>query len=300
MSQFGELQIFNCVIDQGGFAAAARHLGMTRSAVCRRIDGLEKRLGVRLLDRTTRIVSQTDAGRTLYRHSTRILSDLAEAELVVSEFSEQPRGILRITSPIMIGLHKLIPLLPGFLAQHSSISVQLDLSDDAVDPSLSDHDLALRWDEQRPSALIITRIAESRQIICAAPCYLERFGTPSVPKELLRHNCVMMSRLGMTTNEWDFVIDQQPVALKVSGNFLVNGGHGNYEAVIAGLGVGRMTDLRVLQDIADGRLRRILAEYEPAGGTPIYAAYKSSALVPPKIRLFLNYLREQMKSSGEP
>jgi len=297
MAQINELHIFACVVDQGGFAAAARTLGMTRSAVCRRIDGLEKRLGVRLLDRTTRSISQTDAGQTLYRHSIRILSDIAEAELIVSEFSDQPRGVLRVTSPIMIGLHKVIPLLPGFLQRHPRIKVQLDLSDDAIDAALADHDIALRWGEQRSSALIITRVAESRQILCASPAYLEKHGTPVVPKDLLKHNCVMMNRLGLSTNEWNFVINGQPVSLRVSGNFVVNGGHGNYEAVIAGLGIGRMTDLRVIQDIQDGRLQQLLTEFEPPEGMPIYAAYKSASLMPPKTRLFVDYLRSQISRS---
>jgi len=297
MTQVSEFQVFNSVVDQGGFAAAARTLGLTRSAVCRRIEGLEKRLGVRLLDRTTRRISRTDAGETLYRYSSRILSDIAEAELLVSEFREEPRGTLKVTSPIMIGLHKVIPLLPGFLGRHRHIKVQLDLSDDLIDPALAEHDLGLRWAEQPASALIITRIAESRQILCAAPSYLRAYGEPAVPHELLRHNCVMMNRLGLATNDWDFIINGEAVSLKITGNFVVNGGHGNYEAVIAGLGIGRMTDLRVLQDINDGRLRRILREFEPPSGTPIYAVYKSGSLVPPKIRLFVDYLRGEMKAA---
>jgi len=297
MKQLSEFQVFNSVVDHGGFAAAARALGITRSAVCRRIEGLEKRLGVRLLDRTTRSISRTDAGETLYQYSARIQSDIVEAEMVVSEFSEEPRGTLKVTSPIMIGLHKVIPLLPGFLARYRHIRVQLDLSDDLTDPALADHDLGLRWGEQPASALIITRTAESRQILCAAPSYLSKFGEPKTPKDLLRHNCVMMSRLGLSSNEWAFIIDGEAISLKVSGNFVVNGGHGNYEAVIAGLGIGRMTDLRVLQDINDGRLRRILREFEPPSGTPIYAVYKSGSLVPPKIRLFVDYLRGEMKAA---
>jgi DNA-binding transcriptional LysR family regulator len=296
MSSESELQIFGCVVDQGSFAAAAKTLGVTRSAVCRRIDGLEKRLGVRLLDRTTRRISLTDAGEALYQRGARILSDIAEAELVVSEYGEEPRGTLRITSPIMIGLHKLVPLLPDFLGRYRHIKVQLDLSDDIIDPALADHDIGLRWGEQRSSALMITRVAESRQIVCAAPSYLDAFGSPETPYDLLKHNCLMMSRLGLAANEWGFVIDGEAVALKVSGNFVVNGGHGNYEALIAGLGIGRVTDLRVAEDIKGGRLRPILRDFEPRDAMPIYATYKGGALTPPKIRLFVDYLRGEMKT----
>lgn len=295
MTSLNELQIFGTVVDHGGFAAAAKALGVTRSAVCRRIDGLEKRLGVRLLDRTTRRISLTDAGEALYHRGTRILAEVQEAELAVSEYGEEPRGVLRITSPIMIGLHKLVPLLPDFLRRYRHIKVHLDLSDDVIDPALAENDIGIRWGEQRPSSLIITRIAESRQIVCAAPAYLERFGTPRNPHELLTHNCLMMSRLGLGTNEWSFLIDGEVVSLKVSGNFVVNGGHGNYEALIAGLGIGRVTDLRVVEDIRAGRLQPILREFEPDDAMGIYATFKSGRLVPPKIRLFIDYFREQMK-----
>lgn len=297
MTSLNELQIFGAVVDQGGFAAAAKSLGVTRSAVCRRIDGLEKRLGVRLLDRTTRRISLTDAGEALYHRGARILAEVQEAELAVSEYGEEPRGVLRITSPIMIGLHKLVPLLPDFLRRYRHIKVQLDLSDDIIDPALAENDIGIRWGEQRPSSLIITRIAESRQIVCAAPAYLERFGTPRTPYELAEHNCLMMSRLGLASNEWTFLVDGEVVALKVSGNFVVNGGHGNYEALIAGLGIGRVTDLRVAEDIRAGRLQPILREFEPNEGMPIYAAFKSGRLVPPKIRLFVDYFRERMKAA---
>lgn len=297
MTSLNELQIFSAVVDQGGFAAAAKSLGVTRSAVCRRIDGLEKRLGVRLLDRTTRRISLTDAGEALYHRGARILAEVQEAELAVSEYGEEPRGVLRITSPIMIGLHKLVPLLPDFLRRYRHIKVQLDLSDDIIDPALAENDIGIRWGEQRTSSLIITRIAESRQIVCAAPAYLERFGTPRTPHELAAHNCLMMSRLGLASNEWTFLVDGEVVALKVSGNFVVNGGHGNYEALIAGLGIGRVTDLRVVEDIRAGRLQPILRDFEPNEGMPIYAAFKSGRLVPPKIRLFVDYFRERMKAA---
>ncbi|MDF2810500.1 MAG: LysR family transcriptional regulator [Microvirga sp.] len=295
LSSDSDFQVFACVVDNGSFAAAAKTLNVTRSAVCRRIDRLEQRLGVRLLDRTTRRLSLTEAGETLHRRAVRILTEIAEAELVVSEYGGEPRGTLRITSPIMIGLHKLIPVLPEFLKRYPQIKVHLDLSDDLTDPALADHDLGLRWGEQQSSATIITRVAESRQIICAAPSYLDCYGVPETPQDLLKHNCVLMSRLGLSNNDWSFVIDGRPVKLKVQGNYVVNGGHGNYEAVIAGLGIGRLTDLRVLEDIRTGRLRPILQAFEPEEAMPIYAAYKAGALVPPKVRICIDFLRRRMR-----
>jgi DNA-binding transcriptional LysR family regulator len=295
MNSGSDLQIFAHVVESGSFAAAAKALGVTRSAVCRRIDGLERRLGARLLDRTTRRLSLTEAGETLYHRAQRILNEIAEAELIVSEYGGEPRGTLRITSPIMIGLHRLIPILPEFLGLYPQIKVQLDLSDDEIDPALADHDVGLRWGAPKDSAAIITKVAESRQIICAAPSYLDRHGTPENPQELLRHNCVLMSRLGLTSNEWSFVIDGRVSKLKVQGNYVVNGGHGNYEAVMSGLGIGRVTELRVAEDIRNGRLRPILQRFEPPDAMPIYAAYKAGPLVAPKIRIFLDFLRRRIR-----
>jgi DNA-binding transcriptional LysR family regulator len=290
-----DLKIFAAVVDHGGFAPTARTLGITRSAVLRRVERLEGRLGVRLLNRTTRQVSLTDAGDVLYRRAVRILGDIAEAELVVSEFGAEPQGVLRVTSPIMIGLQKLVPLLPEFLGRHKLVNIQLDLSDDLIDPNLSQHDVALRWGEQDDSALVITRLTESHQIVCAAPSYLDRYGTPNAPTDLISHNCLMMSRLGLDFNEWAFRYPEGSRSIRVSGNFVVNGGSWHYEALLAGLGIGRITDLRGHDDIASGRLRRILQDYEPIGATPIYATHKSTRLVPPKVRAFIEFLRRRMR-----
>lgn len=297
MGSQDEIRIFTSVVDQGGFAPAAKALDVTRSAVSRRIDRLEKRLGVRLLDRTTRRVTLTEAGEALYQRSVRIIADIAEAELIASEYGGEPQGVLKVTSPIIIGLHKLIPVLPEFLGLHRQIKVQLDLSDDAMDSTLPDHDVAIRWDMQQSSALIITRLMTSRQIVCAAPSYLRRHGTPKSPQDLAAHNCLMMSRLGLAHNDWTFRSPEGPVTVRVSGNFVVNGGHGNYQAVMAGLGIGRVVDLRAVEDLKAGRLRHILREFEPDAATPIYAAYKRGRLVPPKVRAFISFMRERFRAA---
>ena len=296
MANQDEIRIFASVVDRGGFAGAAKALDVTRSAVSRRIDRLEKRLGVRLLDRTTRRVTLTEAGEALYQRGVRILADIAEAELVASEYGGAPQGVLKVTSPIIIGLNKLIPVLPEFLGLHPQIKLQLDLSDDAMDSTLPNHDVAIRWDMQQSSALIIARLMTSRQIICAAPGYLRRHGTPKTPQELSGHNCLLMNRLGLAHNEWTFRSAGGPIAVRVSGNFVVNGGHGNYQAVIGGLGIGRVVDLRAVEDLKRGRLRRILREFEPEEATPIYAAYKRGRLVPPKVRSFITFLRARFRA----
>lgn len=289
-----DLQVFATVVERSSFAGAAKALGITRSAVCRRIDRFEKRLGVRLLDRTTRRINLTDAGEALYQRSLRILADIAEAEEIVSDYGGEPQGVLKVGSPIMIGLHKLVPLLPEFIERYPQIKIHLNLTDDWVDASFADHDAAIRWGPQVSSSLIITKIGESRQIICCAPSYLARHGEPRTPEDLENHNCLLMTRLGLNANEWVFRgSSDNLISVKVTGNFVTNGGHGNYHAMIAGLGIARVTDLRVSEDIAEGRLRPILTAYEPAEAMPIYVAFKSGRLVPPKVRAFVTFLQQR-------
>jgi len=287
-----DIKVFATVVEQNSFAGAAKILGLTRSAICRRIDRFEKRLGVRLLDRTTRRIKLTDAGGVLFERSLHILGEIAEAEIAVSQYGGEPQGTLRVTTPIMIGLHKIIPLLPNFLESHPHIKIQLNLSDDAIDPSLTDHDVALRWGSPTPSTIIITKIGGARQILCASPQYLERKQIPQEPKDLLHHNCLLMTRLGSAFNEWNFKLSNGEIqSLRVYGNFVVTGGHGNYQAVLAGLGIGRVTDLRARSDLETGQLVQLLSNYQIIETIPIFAAYKGSRLVPPKIRAFVSFLQ---------
>lgn len=290
-----DIEVFVNVVEAGGFTAAADRLGITRSAVSRRIDGLEQRLGVRLLDRTTRHVDLTDAGDAFYRRGTKILEEIVDAELVASQFGGRPQGTLRITSAVMIGLYKIIPLLPAFIAAHADLKVQFDLSDERDDPGLDAHDVAITWGTLPESTRIATKLTESRQIICAAPAYLERHGCPRRPADLADHNCLLISGLGNDRNEWYFETPQGPEVVKVTGSFTVNSGNGAYEALIAGIGIGRVTDLRVQADISAGRLRPILEAFERRDGVPIYALHKSRRHVPPKVRAFIDFLRERLR-----
>lgn len=295
LMSYEDFRIFATVVDHGGFASAATTLRLTRSAVSRRIERFEKRLGVRLLDRTTRSVSLTDAGEAIYERSLRIISEVAEAELLASDYRGEPHGNLKVTCPIMIGLHLLTPILQGYLRRYPQVKIQLDLADDEVDSALVEHDVAIRWGEQQDSALTITRLSESRQIVCATPTYIERHGAPQTPRDLLNHNCLMMSRLGVHSNEWTFLENGRPLSIKVGGNFVVNGGHGNFHALLASLGVARVTDLSVANELRSGELVRLLEAFEPEVRVPIHAVYKGGRLLPPKIRTFVSHVRQNLR-----
>jgi DNA-binding transcriptional LysR family regulator len=294
VASIDELDVFVRVVQHGSLSAAAAHLGLTRSAVSRRIQATEQRLGVRLLDRTTRRLELTDAGRAFFRRGQRIMAELSEAEREAGEFGSQPRGTLRVSCLVMIALRSLLPLLPDFARLHPGIHVQLDLSDAATGSNLAQHDVAICWGEQVDSRLMSTRLFRSRQVYCAAPSYLDRHGAPQHPRELADHTCLLLSRLGLTTNRWEFVTPDGPLMMAVSGNLVVNNGDAQYEALLLGMGIARVTDLRVREDVQAGRLRFVLEHFTPREDTAIYIVYRKGQPVPRKVRAFVTYLKQRM------
>jgi DNA-binding transcriptional LysR family regulator len=292
--QHDDLEIYVSVVEKGSFAAAARHLGLTRSAVSRRIDGLEHRLGVRLLDRTTKHLSMTDAGDVYYARGSKVLTDLRDANLAVSEFGAEPRGTLRVTSAVMIGLYKIIPHLPEFLQAHADLRIHLDLSDTPDDPNLEDHDVAIAWGRLPDSALVASKLGATRQIICATPGYIAEFGRPATPKDLHDHNCIVISSFGDDRNKWYFETEEGIEAVKVHGNFTVNSGNGAYQALLAGVGIGRVTDLRGGEEFRDGRLEILLDEFECKDDVPINALFRANKITPPKVREFIDFLKTKL------
>ncbi len=298
MSNLDDVRVFAHVVEGGSFSAGARLLGVTRSATSRRIENLEKRLGVRLLNRTTRQVQLTEAGDEFYRRCVRIMSEIADAEQMAAGYGDRPQGLLKIHCPVMIGLYKIMPLIPEFTTKNPLMKIHLDLSDDRVDLNALDHDIVICWGEIPEVTRIATKVGKSRRIICAAPSYLRRYGVPREPTDLLQHNCLTLSGIGTAYNEWSFRHDGGIRTIRVSGNFIVNSGNGHYEALMAGLGVGRVTNLRVQTDIEAGRLQRILQDYEIREATPIYALYPMGQHVPPKIKSFVSSLRTYLRENN--
>lgn len=294
--QHDDLEVYVAVVERGSFAAAARFLGLTRSAVSRRIDGMEQRLGVRLLDRTTKHLSVTDAGEVFYSRGAKILSDMNEAELAVSQFGAKPRGTLKITSAVMIGLYKIIPHLPEFIKSNPDLRLHLHLSDTPDDPNLEENDIAITWGELRDSALVASKLGETRQIICATPGYIAEHGEPKHPRDLLNHNCIIISGFGDERNKWFFETEQGFEAINVTGNFSVNSGNAAYQALLAGVGIGRLTDLRKGVEFDRGELIPILADYECKDGVPIYALFRNQKIIPPKIRVLIDFFRMKLKT----
>lgn len=287
-----EMAVFARAVETGSFSAAARTLNLTPSAISKQVGRLEDRLGARLLNRTTRRLSLTEAGEDYYQRATRILAEIAEAERAVALSHEAPRGVLRISASIAFGQTQLVPLVREFLALYPEIRIELNLSDRLIDLVEEGVDVAIRVAALPDSSHIARKIASERRIVCAAPSYLTRFGTPRTPAELADHNCLIYSTI--SSEDWQFRGPDGPRAVKVTSNFVANGGEAVRDLAIAGLGVARLATFLVGPAVQDGRLVPVLSEFEERQETAIHAVYPHRRNLSPKVRAFVDYLAEKM------
>ena len=282
------LETFVAVVDAGGFSRAAERLETTTGAVSRRISALERRLGLRLLNRTTRQLNLTEAGEQYYRDVALLLQGLAEAEDRVSHLNAAPAGDLRIAAPLSFGVRALAPLLPDFHARYPDLRLSLDLDDRMIDIVAAGCDLVLRIGPLGDSSLVARRIAEFERIFCAAPVYLERRGRPQTPAALREHDCLHYSNLGMR-EEWTLTGPDGREAIAVTGPLCANNGDLLRRAAIGGMGLCSLPAFIVADDLAAGRLERGLADHS-APRLPLSAVWASRRFVPAKVRVFVDWL----------
>ncbi|MBE9169331.1 LysR family transcriptional regulator [Pleurocapsales cyanobacterium LEGE 06147] len=290
MSRLQDLEVFVQVVNSGNFAKAAAVLEINPSAISRRISHLEDQLGVRLFNRTTRSLSLTEVGERYFNRCLSILADLEEANREAKQHSEAPQGLLRVSCSTMFAHRHLFPRIPKFLAYYPRLSIQLVLTDDVVDVVGEGIDVAIRVGELADSSLITRRLVSDRRIICAAPAYLDRYGTPKIPDDLAAHNCLALNAYKTTLNQWRF---RDPVGVReisVGGNFTVNSGVALYEAVLAGLGIARASAFLAEWALRSGQLIRILSEYEDESDVGIYAIFPSNRYLLPKVQCFVEFL----------
>ena len=277
---------FQKVVETGSFTAAAQALGITKSAVSKHVSRLEDRLGIRLLDRTTRRLRPTEVGAAFHQRISRILSDIEEAEDAAASLQAEPRGTLRVNAPVSFGVRHLGPLLNGFLDSHPGLSVDLVLNDRVVDLIDEGFDMAVRIADLADSSLIARRLAPARRVVCAAPDYWARHGKPRSPEELSGHECLAYSYMP-GSREWIFGSGSRAVA----GRLTANNGDLLSAAAVAGLGVILSPTFIVGDDLRAGRLETALEEWE---GPPlsIHAVYPHNRHLSAKVRAFVDYLIE--------
>jgi len=294
LDKLAAMAVFARVAEAKGFSEAARRLGVSKSAVSKQVAGLERSLKARLLNRTTRRLSLTEVGAAFYEHCARMLAEAEAAELAVSRLYAEPRGVLRVTAPAAFGHLHIAPAIPDFLARHAEISVQIVMSDRAVDLVEEGFDVAIRMTREQASNTVARRLAPVRWAVCATSGYLKRHQSPRSPQDLERHNCLFYSFLE-ASSEWRFTSAAGETVVHVTGNFTVNNSEALREAVLKGLGVALLPTFTVGADLRDGRLQQVLGEYRAHGtfGSDVYAVYLPTRYLSPKVRAFVDFFVER-------
>lgn len=289
----GEIEAFLRTLEGGSFAAAAKTLRQTPSAVSRSVARLEARLGVRLLTRTTRSLSVTPEGERFRVQAQKLLLDLDELERSFAADKSEPRGRLRVSASTPFGIHQLMPVLPEFLQRYPRITVDLSLSDALVDLVGERTDVAIRHGPLRDSSLRARKLGSSRWIVAASPEYLQRHGTPQTPADLERHNCLNFN-YRRSVEGWTFRTGGRTRQYHVGGNFLGNSGEALRLMCLGGAGIARLADFLIGADVRAGRLVPLLQHYIKADSEDIHALYIGHARLAARVRVFMDFLVERV------
>jgi DNA-binding transcriptional LysR family regulator len=283
-------------VELGGFSVAARELGLTPSAISKLVTRLEDRLGVRLLNRTTRRLALTPEGEAYFHRTQRILSDIDEAENEVARFRAQPKGLLRINVGTAFGMHQLTPALPDFLARYPEVKVELTVTDRVVDLIEEGADLGIRLGTLPDSSLVARKICDLERVVCASPAYLRRHGTPRKPEELLKHNCMSMS-YSPALRRWPFATAEGVRHIEVGGNVVANTAESLLQLALLGVGVIRLSDAIVGAPIHEGRLVALLQDVHHAEPLPLHAVYPHGRHRSPRVSAMIDFLVERFASA---
>ena len=285
---FQEMEVFSKVVAAGSLSAAARELGLSPALISRRLAGLEARLGVRLINRTTRSLRLTDEGAGYYDTCTRVLAEIEEADAAVSAGRVEPQGALKVAMPASFGHQHLAPLIPEFASRYPQVRLALSLSDRNVNVIDEGFDLAIRIAHLEDSSLAARRLAPNRRVVCASPAYLERHGTPRTPQDLAQHNCLTANDFVMS---WDYKEpDGRPGSVRVSGRYACDNWEVLREWALAGMGVALKSTWDVHRHLEDGSLVCVCPGYTFGSDVAIYAVYPHRRFLPAKTRVFIEFL----------
>lgn len=288
-----DMRVFTRVARLGGFAAAARELRLSTTAVSRRVSELEAALGARLLRRTTRRISLTEEGHAYLERCERVLEEIDDLESTIADQRSSPRGRLRLATGVSFGQEQVVPLLPGLLSRHPELVVDLELSDRFVDLVADGIDVAIRIGRLADSSLVARRLATCRFVLCAAPDYLERAGRPDVPEDLVRHDCVVDRNI---RRAWEIHLGPVLHRIVPDGPLHVNSAHAVRDAALAGMGIALAPTFVVGRSLASGDLVELLPECTIAD-SGVYAVYPPSRHLSSKVRVFVDHVLEHI---GDP
>lgn len=292
MDRLEGMEVFARVVEAESFSAAARGLGLSKSAVSKQVSRLEDRLGVRLLNRTTRRLSLTEAGAAFYQGCQRVVAEAEAAEQAITHLAAAPRGTLKVNAPMSFGVCHLAPALSDFMPRYPELTVDMALNDRMVDLVEEGFDVGIRIAALRDSSLIARRLAPSRRVLCAAPGYLAARGTPLALDDLNAHHCLLYS-YQVSGDHWGFGGPGGERRLKVRGRLRVNNGDALLEAALAGLGIAFLPSFICGEALRAGRLVHLLPEWSGSNDAAIHAVYPAGRNLLPKVRVFVDFLAER-------
>jgi LysR family transcriptional regulator, transcriptional activator for dmlA len=293
MSADSELAFFCVLVKQGSLAATARELNVTPPAVSRRLSLLEERLGVRLLNRTTRRISLTSEGEVYFENAQRILSDITEMEQRVSSSRAAPKGLLRVNAPLGFGRSYIGPAISEFGKAYPDVEVQLHLTDRPIVLPDEAIDISIRFGNIPDSRLVAKKIAANRRLLCASPAYLRTAGVPVYPHDLTKHQCIVLRQNETAYGNWRLSRGKINETVKVHGKLTTNDGEVALNWALEGHGVLMRAEWDLAKYLRSGRLVQVLAEYETPPAD-IYAVYLERLNLSAKVAYFVDYIREYL------
>jgi DNA-binding transcriptional LysR family regulator len=295
MDRFSSMEVFVAVGEEQGFAAAARRLGLSPPAVTRAISALEQQLGVKLLQRTTRIVRLTEPGARYLLDCKRLLAELEDAEQGLTGAQGELRGQLAVTASVMFGRLFIAPILLAFLDEHPKLSARAVLVDRVVDLIEEGLDVGVRIAHLPDASYTAVRVGSVRQVVCASPGYLKQHGVPRAPRELTEHASVAFSA-DRAAPAWPFRVGKQTLAVRPRSRLLVNSTEVALQAAIAGSGLTRALSYQVASDVKAGHLRIILSEFEPEP-IPIHVVHREGKHAAARVRAFVDFAVARLRGN---
>jgi DNA-binding transcriptional LysR family regulator len=289
MDKFQSMRIFARVVEAESYTEAAEKLGISRSAVSKRVTQLETQLGARLLNRTTRRVLPTEAGLVYYDRCMRILSEAEEADQLVQRLHSDAGRSLTINAPVSFGIHHLGSALADFADRHGDLELSVSLSDRFTNLNEEGYDVAIRVAKQVEPSLIAERIAPVRVVLAASPDYIEQFGMPLVPKDLMRHSCLHYTYLA-SRDVWNFIGPDGAHTLRVSGRITANNGDILMAAALCGLGIAHLPTFFVYRELQAGRLQIVMPDYK-IPEISLFAVYPPNRQSTGMVGLLVEHLR---------
>lgn len=294
MDRLDSMRVFVAVAEAGGFAPAARRLGLSPPAATRAIAALEDRIGARLLHRTTRIVRLTEAGSRFLADAKRILTELEEAEASAAGAHAEPRGLLTVTAPVMFGARHVAPVLLDFLARHPRVTARTLLADRVVDLLEEGIDVAVRIAHLPDSSMSAVRVGSMRRVVCASPAYLARRGTPKRPAELAKHDAIAFSSVSAEPS-WSFPVDGKIETVSPPAQLAVNTAEVAVAAAVAGRGLTRCLSYQVAPEVAAGTLRIVLSRFEPPP-IPVHIVHPEGRHANARVRAFVDFAAARLRA----